>query len=158
MVVLGVGDAGAGAHDLHIAGLRAPFVAQLVDVRDRAAADVGDDLHVAVRVHVEPGLRLDDVVVPDDQRTDVAARRIVVFRKIEMKARIQPVVLKTPVVLMASRGNHYAIPFPAPSSAPSPAPANAIAIRAPSAALFLTRAILVLMVRPPLRSARRSNR
>ena len=56
-VVLGVADAGAGAHDLDVAGLGAALVAQAVLVGDRALADVGDDLHVGVRVRREAGVR-----------------------------------------------------------------------------------------------------
>ena len=52
-----------------------PRVAQVVLVRDRAFADVGDDLHVRVRVRREAGLGGDGVVVPDPQRAPAHALR-----------------------------------------------------------------------------------
>ena len=58
-IVFGVADAGAGAHHLHVAGFGAAFVAQAVLVRDRALADIGDDLHVAMRMRRKAGLRRD---------------------------------------------------------------------------------------------------
>ena len=73
-VVLGVHHAGAGAHDLHVAGLGAALVAHVVAVGDRALADIGDDLHVAVRVRVEAGAGGDLVVVPDAQPAPAHAR------------------------------------------------------------------------------------
>ena len=66
-IVFGVADAGAGAHHLHVAGFGAALVAQAVLVGDRAFADIGDDLHVGVRVRREAGVRRDLVVVPDAQ-------------------------------------------------------------------------------------------
>jgi hypothetical protein len=47
--------AGAGAHHLDVAGLGAALIAERVLVRDRALADIGDDLHVGVRVRREAG-------------------------------------------------------------------------------------------------------
>ena len=74
-----MGDAGACAHHLHIAGRRAAFVAQVVLVGDGAFAHIGDDLHVRMRVRRKTGLRLDRVVVPDPQNAPVHALRIVVI-------------------------------------------------------------------------------
>jgi hypothetical protein len=53
-IVFAVGDAGARAHHLDVAGLGAALVAQIVLMGDRALADIGDDLHVAVRVRGKP--------------------------------------------------------------------------------------------------------
>jgi hypothetical protein len=50
-----VADAGARAHHLDVARLGAALVAQVVLVGDRAFADIGDDLHVGVRVRREAG-------------------------------------------------------------------------------------------------------
>src|SRR3546814_4252397 len=49
-VELAVGDAGAGAHHLDVACRGAARIAHGVAVADRAGADIGDDLHVAVRM------------------------------------------------------------------------------------------------------------
>ena len=71
-------DAGAGVHHLHVARLGPPLVAQAVAMGDRALPDIGDDLHLAVRVRVEPGARGNLVVVPHAQPAKAHARRVVV--------------------------------------------------------------------------------
>ena len=53
-------------------------------MRDRAGPDIGDDLHVPMRMRVEPGARRDLVVVPDPQRPEPHAARIVVAAEAEM--------------------------------------------------------------------------
>src|SRR5690606_7013843 len=91
-VVLGVADAGARAHHLHVAGHGAALVAQAVLVGDRPLAHVGDDLHVGVRVRREAGARLDGVVVPHPQRAPVDAVRVVVTGEREVVLRVEPAV------------------------------------------------------------------
>lgn len=71
-------DAGTGAHHLHVAGLGAALVAQAVLVGDRAFADIGNDLHVAVRVRREAAAGGDLVIVPDPQAAPVLALRVIV--------------------------------------------------------------------------------
>ena len=92
-VVFGVLDAGACAHHLDVAGFGAAMVAEVVLVGDRALADVGDDLHVGVRVWREAGVGLDGVVVPHPQRPPAHARRVVVAGKGEVVLRVEPAVV-----------------------------------------------------------------
>src|SRR5690606_34759891 len=92
-VVLAVGDAGTGAHHLHVTGFGTALVAQAVLVGDRAFTHIGDDLHVAVRVRREPAAGGDQVVVPYPQRAPVHAARIVVFGKGEVMVGIQPAMV-----------------------------------------------------------------
>ena len=66
-IVLGVADAGAGAHHLHVARLGAALVAKDVLMGDRAFADIGDDFHVGVGMGGKAGVRRDLVVVPHPQ-------------------------------------------------------------------------------------------
>src|SRR3546814_4420273 len=54
-IIFRVADAAARAHHLHVARLRAALVAQAVLTGDRAGADIGDDLHVRVRVRRKAG-------------------------------------------------------------------------------------------------------
>src|SRR5271166_7051894 len=68
-IVLRMADAGSGTHHLHVAGCGAALVAEAVLVGDRTLADIGDDLHVGVRVRWKPGVRGDRVVVPHPDRT-----------------------------------------------------------------------------------------
>jgi hypothetical protein len=80
--------AGAGAHHLDVAGCSAPGIAKAVLVSDRAFADVGDDLHVLVRVRVESGAGSDQVVIPHAQPTPMDALGVAVVGKGEMMAGI----------------------------------------------------------------------
>jgi hypothetical protein len=50
-----VGNPGAGAHDLYVAGFSAALVAKVVLVGNGPFTDIGDDFHVAVRVLRETG-------------------------------------------------------------------------------------------------------
>jgi hypothetical protein len=97
-------------HDLHVAGFGAPLVAQVILVADRAAAHVGDDLHVAVAVLVEAAARLHRVVVPDQQRPDPVARRVVVAGEAEVVARRKPVVVEAPKGIEGCHVDHGVLP------------------------------------------------
>src|SRR5690606_34254980 len=92
-VVLGVGDAAAGAHHLYVAGLGASVVAEVVAVADGALADIGDDFHVAVRMWRKAGAGGDLVVVPDAQAPPVDPLRIMVFGEGEVVTGIEPAVV-----------------------------------------------------------------
>ena len=50
----------------------------------------GDDLHILVRVSVETGPGRHDVVIADQQQPVMRVRRIVVARKAEAVARLEP--------------------------------------------------------------------
>lgn len=92
-VVFRMDDAGTGAHHLHVAGLGAALVAQAVLVGDRAFADIGNDLHVAVRVRREAAAGGDLVIVPDPQAAPVLALRVIVVGEGKMMTRVQPAVV-----------------------------------------------------------------
>src|SRR5438552_16405686 len=83
-IVFGVADAGAGAHDLDVAGFCAAFIAEAVLVRDRALPYIGDDLHIGVRVRRKAGLRRDLVVVQDAKSAPIHAHGIAVLGKGEL--------------------------------------------------------------------------
>jgi hypothetical protein len=70
-------NAASGAHHLHVARFGTALVAERVLMRDRAFANIGDDLHVGVRVRGKAGVGRDFVVVPDPQRTVTHIFRIV---------------------------------------------------------------------------------
>ena len=92
-IIFGVGDAGPGAHHLHVAGAGAALVAHRILVGDRAGADVGDDFHVAVRMRRKAALRGDLVVVPDADPAPAHAGRVVIIGEGEMVAGIEPAVV-----------------------------------------------------------------
>src|SRR6516164_1752032 len=83
-IVLRMTDTGSGAHHLHVTGFGTAFVAEAVLMGDRTLADIGDDLHVGVRVRRKPGSRGDRVVVPNPERTPTDALGIMVVGEREM--------------------------------------------------------------------------
>jgi hypothetical protein len=92
-VVFRMADAGTCAHHLDVAGFGPALVAEAVLVADGALADVGDDLHVRVRVRREPGVRGDLVVVPDPQASPAGPRRIVIAGEGKVVPGLQPAVV-----------------------------------------------------------------
>ena len=90
-----MGDAGTGAHYLHVAGLGTTFVAQVVLMADGTFANVGDDLHVAVRVRRETRVRCDLVVVPHAQAAPVHPLGVVVFGEGKVVTGVEPAMVST---------------------------------------------------------------
>jgi hypothetical protein len=78
-VHLAVTDAAAGVHHLQLAGVQVGRAAGGVAVTQRAAHHVGDDLHVAMRVRGEAGVRRDAVLVDHAQRAVAHPARVVVL-------------------------------------------------------------------------------
>src|SRR3954447_8134846 len=97
VVLLAVQDAGAGAHPLGQAGVDDAVVAGGVLVHQGALHHPGDDLHVPVRMGLEPEARRHDIVVVDQQ---------------------QPVVLVVVVVVVAEREGVLAVQPPDPGAEP----------------------------------------
>ncbi len=93
-IVLGMHDAGAGVHHLHVARGGPALVAEIVAMGDGALADIGDDLHLAVRMRVEAGIRRDLVIVPDAQPAEAHALRVVVLAEAEVMPGVEPLVAK----------------------------------------------------------------
>jgi hypothetical protein len=105
-IIFGVADAGAGGHHLHVAGLGPALVAETILVRDRTFANVGDDLHVRVRVRRKAGARRDHVVIPHAQRAPIDARRIVIIGKGKMVLGIEPAVIGAAKALERTNFDH----------------------------------------------------
>jgi hypothetical protein len=87
-------DALAGAHHLDLARFGAALVAEMVLVRDRAFDHVGHDLHVAMGMRREAGLRRDAVVVPHAQAAPVHALGIAVLGEAKMEVGVEPAVVR----------------------------------------------------------------
>jgi hypothetical protein len=90
VVLLGVQDAGAGAHPLGEAGVDHAIVAGGVLVDQRSPHHPGDDLHVLVRVGLEAATGDDDVVVVDQQQPVVGVVAVVVVAEREGVLGVQP--------------------------------------------------------------------
>jgi hypothetical protein len=72
----------------------------------RAADNVGDDFHVAVRVHAKAHLRRDAVLVDDAQGAKVGVGRIVVIGEAEGVAGLEPAVVGVAPVFGFAEGDH----------------------------------------------------
>ena len=90
VVLLGVADPGPGAHALGQPGVDHAVVADGVLVHERSVEHPGDDLHVAVRVGLEPGAGRDHVVVADEQQAMVGVGRVPVAAEREGVLRVEP--------------------------------------------------------------------
>ena len=71
-----------------------------------AFEDVGDDLHVAVRMRWEAVIRRDPIFVDDAQRTESHPFRIPVIVEAEGVMRLQPAVISAPAFVASSDLNH----------------------------------------------------
>lgn len=92
-VIFRMRNSGAGGHHLHVASDGTAFIAQIVLMGDRALPDIGDNLHVAVRMQREAGACLDGVIVPDTQIAPVHPVGIVIVGEAEMMLCIQPAMV-----------------------------------------------------------------
>src|SRR5262249_49653006 len=77
-VIFRVADSGAGTHHLHIASIGAALVAETILMRDRALADIGDDLHVGMGMRGKARVGGDLVVVPHSQAPVTKTLRVVI--------------------------------------------------------------------------------
>ena len=90
VVLLRMQDAGAGTHALGESGIQDATVADGVLMDQRSVEHPGDDLHVAVRVRVEPGAGGHLVVVVDQQNPVVGVGRVPVIAEREGMTGVQP--------------------------------------------------------------------
>ena len=115
-IVFGVPDTGAGAHHLHVSGFGSAFVAETVLVRYRALADIGDDLHVRVRVGRKARVGRDLIVVPDAQRAPTHSRGVAIVCEGEMVLGLQPAVIFSSEFVEWSVFDHRRSPWQWPCS------------------------------------------
>jgi hypothetical protein len=115
-VVFGVPDTGAGAHHLHVSGFGSAFIAETVLVRHRALADIGDDLHVGVRVGRKASVGRDLIVVPDAQRAPTRSRGVDIVCEGEMVLGLQPAVIFSSELVEWSVFDHRRSPGQCPVS------------------------------------------
>src|SRR6185295_15245453 len=88
--LLAVPDARARGHPLHVARPDDRAGADAVLVLERALEDIGDDLHVAVSVGVEPAARPHPVLVDHAQRAEAHMLRVVVVAEGEAVPAVEP--------------------------------------------------------------------
>src|SRR5438552_13429028 len=86
-------NSAAGGHHLDFAGTDFSLMPGGIRMRKLAVDDVGNDLHVAMRVGVKAAVRGDDVVVEDAQGREVHVVGIVVVAEGKVPVRVQPAVV-----------------------------------------------------------------
>src|SRR5713226_4333957 len=105
-VELAVRYARPGAHPLHVAGPNHRTVAHAVAMFQRAGQNVGNDLHVAMRMRRKTLTRCDPVFVDDAQTAPVHVRRIVISIEREGVIRIEPPVIKVAAIFGFANRDH----------------------------------------------------
>jgi hypothetical protein len=106
-----VPDPGAGAHHLHVAGFGPALVAEAVLVGDRALPDIGDDLHIGMRMRRKAGSGCNLVVVPYPQSSPPHALRVEVIGEREMVLGLEPVVPGAAQTFKRSAFDHVNLPL-----------------------------------------------
>lgn len=87
-------DARACAHSLNVPGPDDGAVAHTVLVLDASLENVGENLHVPVRVRAETLRRPDPILVDHAQAAKPHVGRVMVIGKGERVVRVEPAVLK----------------------------------------------------------------
>src|SRR6266702_1151009 len=120
-VPLGVLDTGAGREVLHRTVAYGAAMAGGVLVQQRAAQDPGDDLDVAVRMHVEAGPGGQDVLVMRHQQAELRVRRVVVRSRREAVPRDDALGARLGTVRGAPDVDHGRASWSAAQASRSPA-------------------------------------
>ena len=96
----------ARAHVLDVTRLDHRAVAHAVTVLQGALQDVGDDFHVAVRMHRKTAAARDAVIVHHPQRAKVHVRWVVVIGKRKSEMSVQPTVVGVTALVALANLNH----------------------------------------------------
>src|SRR6204780_1349001 len=107
MIEFAVRDSRAGAHPLRFAGTNDRAGAEAVLVLERAFENVGDNLHVAMRMGGEPGAGADAILVDDAQRAKSHLLGIVVVAERERVTAVEPVDFRASAIGRLARSNHW---------------------------------------------------
>ena len=76
----------------------------------RAAQDVGDDLHVAMRMQVKPAPARDRVVIDDPQRPESLVVRVVIIGERKRMPRVKPAVVGMAPIFCFANVHHNVFP------------------------------------------------
>jgi hypothetical protein len=109
-IVLSMANAGARAHHLYVAGLRAALIPEAVLMADGAFAHISDDLHIGVRMRRETGIRRDLVVVPYPDGAVAESLGVVIAGEGEMVLRLQPPMIRAAKLVERPAFNHLMPP------------------------------------------------
>src|SRR6266478_176417 len=104
-IELAVANARPGRHALHFARLNHRSGAQTVLVLQRSFKNIGDDFHVAMRMHAEAAAGADPVIVDDAETAKTHLGGIVVIGEGKRMPAVQPIEPGLPPLV--SRSNAY---------------------------------------------------
>lgn len=99
-------DARTGRHALHIARANDAGVTHGVLMFERAGKKVGNNFHIAMRVHAEAFPRRDAILVDDAERAKMRVRGIVIIREGKSVIRIEPAVIEMAALVRWTFGEH----------------------------------------------------
>jgi hypothetical protein len=88
MIVFRVADTSTSRHELNRSSPQRFFCAYIVLMRQLAMYNVGDDLHVPMRMRSKSSVRLDKIVIHDPQYAIIGIAIVVIFGKRKMKPRL----------------------------------------------------------------------
>ena len=60
---------------------------------NRATPNIGDDLHIPMRMRIKPGVRLDHIVIDHEKLAEAHLLRIVITGKTEVMLGVKPAVI-----------------------------------------------------------------
>src|SRR2546421_611826 len=109
VVELAVSDARPSAHPLNVPGADDGARPETVFVRERSLEDIGDDLHVSMRVSAEALARLNAILVDHAKRAKAHEARLVVIGEGKRVVALEPTVLGVSPLLGSAHSNHDAI-------------------------------------------------
>ena len=109
MIELAVLNACARAHALHVARADHRAIAQAVLMRERAFENVGDDLHIVMRVAGKAGAGRHAVVVDDAQGAETHVLWVAVLSEREAVPAIEPAGSRDAALLCPANGNHRSL-------------------------------------------------
>src|SRR5438128_2579483 len=105
-IELAVADSRARAHPLHVTRSDDRAGAEAVAVLERALENVGDDLHVTVRVRPEAAPGRDPVLVDHAQGAEAHVSGIVVVAEREAVAAVEPRCPRPSPLLRGAANDH----------------------------------------------------
>src|SRR6185312_5691207 len=116
-VELGMADAGAGRHALHLTGTNQSLGAGRVLMREPTLEHIGDDLHVAVAVRREAGPRNHPVLVDHPQGPEAHMAGIEIMAEGEAVPAVEPAGAGGAAILSRAKRHHRCSPLGRPPPA-----------------------------------------
>ena len=105
-VELAVGDTCPGRHALDVTGTNDGARSEAVLVGEPTFEDVGDDLHVVVRMRAEATAALDLILIDDAQLSEAHVLRVVVMAERERVLAVEPAEVAGAAIRAFANSDH----------------------------------------------------